>query len=324
MKIIKIALGSALAIILSDLLGLSYSTAAGIIMLLTIQDTKKETIRVSLKRLLAFCIATLLALIIFQLIGFHAVSFGIFLLFFVWICYTLQLQDAIAINSVLTTHYLLAGNFPFSLIVNEFLLLFIGAGIGTIFNLYMPNNLKHIRETQVILESDLKSILSRMSQYILKESKDDYSKDCIASLDSHIQTGMKHAYANMNNNLMQENKYFLDYMQMRKQQSQVLKNIYEKITALDHIPSQAKDIADFIDHIGKSLKETNNANGLLLECKALFQKFQESELPITRKEFEARAILYMLLKDFEYFLQIKQDFAYSLSEEDKRKYWSSN
>lgn len=324
MKIIKMAFGSALAIMLANLFGLEYSTAAGIITLLTIQDTKKETIRVSLKRLLAFCIATFLALIIFHLVGFHAVSFGIFLLFFVWICYRLQLQDAIAINAVLTTHYLLAENLPISLIGNEFLLLFIGAGIGTILNLYIPNNVKHIRHTQVVVEDDLRKILSRMSEYILIEFKEDCTKNCFSSLDLHIQTGTKHAYANMNNNLMQENKYFLDYMQMRKQQSQVLKNIYEKITALDQIPPQAKYIADFIDHIGKSLKETNNAKGLLLECNALFQTFQESELPVTRKEFESRAVLFMILKDFEYFLQIKQEFADSLSEEQKTKYWSSN
>ena len=43
LKMVKIAVGSAAAILLADLLGLNYSTSAGIITLLTIQDTSRET-----------------------------------------------------------------------------------------------------------------------------------------------------------------------------------------------------------------------------------------------------------------------------------------
>ncbi len=323
MKILKIAFGGALAIILANSLKLEYSTAAGIITLLTIQDTTKETIYISLKRVVAFCIATLLSFGLFNLIGYHAISFGLFLLIFVWICYTFQLQDAIAMNAVLATHYLVSYHMPLSLIGNEFLLLFIGAGIGTLLNLFMPDKVKHIRNTQSGLESDLRTVLSIMSENLLKESKEDYTGECFHALESHIEKGLKDAYDNMNNTLTGDTKYFIDYMQMRKQQCQILRNIYQKIKTLDYIPEQAKDIADFIDHIGISLEETNNAAALLLECKTLFQKFQSSDLPSTRQEFESRAVLYMLLKDFEYFLQIKQDFAASLSSEQKNTYWKT-
>ena len=323
MKIFKIAIGGALAIIFANLLKLEYSTAAGIITLLTIQDTTRETIYISLKRIVAFCIATLLSFGLFNLIGYHAISFGLFLLVFVWICYTFQLQDAIAMNAVLATHYLVSYHMPLSLIGNEFLLLFIGAGIGTLLNLFMPDKVKHIRNTQTVLESDLRTVLSIMSENLLKESKEDYTGECFHTLESHIEKGLKDAYDNMNNTLTRDTKYFIDYMQMRKQQCQVLRNIYQKIKTLDHVPEQAKDIADFIDHIGISLEETNNAAALLLECKTLFQKFQASDLPSTRQEFESRAVLYMLLKDFEYFLQIKQDFAASLSSEQKKNYWKT-
>lgn len=323
MKIFKIAFGAALAIIIANFLELEYSTAAGIITLLTIQDTTRETIYISLKRVAAFCIATLLSFCLFNLIGYHAISFGLFLLVFVWICYTFRLQDAIAMNAVLSTHYLVSYHMPLSLIGNEFLLLFIGAGIGTLLNLFMPDKVKHIRNTQAVLESDLREVLSRMSENLLKGSKENYTGECFQILESHIESGLKHAYDNMNNSLTGDTKYFIDYMQMRKQQCQVLRNIYQKIKTLDYVPEQAKDIADFIDHIGISLEETNNAAALLLECKTLFQKFQASDLPSTRQEFESRAVLYMLLKDFEYFLQIKQDFAASLSSEQKKDYWNT-
>lgn len=323
MKIFKIAFGGALAIILANLLKLEYSTAAGIITLLTIQDTTKETIDISLKRVAAFCIATLLSFGIFHLIGYHAVSFGLFLLVFVGICYKMRFQDAIAMNAVLATHYLVSYDMPLSLILNEFLLLVIGAGIGTLLNLFMPDKVKHIRDTQALLESDLRTVLSRMSENLLKESKEDYTGECFRSLESHIEIGLKDAYDNMNNTFTKDTKYFITYMQMRKQQCQVLRNTYQKIKTLDYIPEQANDIAAFINRIGTSLKETNNATVLLSECQTLFQKFQASDLPSTRQEFESRAILYMLLKDFEYFLQIKQDFAASLSSEQMKNYWKT-
>lgn len=54
LKLLKIAVGSAFSIFLADALGLNYGTSAGIITLLTIQDTSKETIAISVKRVFAF------------------------------------------------------------------------------------------------------------------------------------------------------------------------------------------------------------------------------------------------------------------------------
>ena len=67
LKLVKIAVGSAASIFLADMMGLSYSTAAGIITLLTIQDTSRETIAISVKRIFAFLLATF-----FFLYGFSA------------------------------------------------------------------------------------------------------------------------------------------------------------------------------------------------------------------------------------------------------------
>lgn len=55
LKLIKIAVGSVASIFLADVLGLGYSTAAGIITLLTIQDTSRETITISVKESALSC-----------------------------------------------------------------------------------------------------------------------------------------------------------------------------------------------------------------------------------------------------------------------------
>lgn len=322
LKLLKTAAGSAASIIIADLLGLSYSPSAGIMTLLTIQDTSKETIAISAKRTAAFFIATLLSFAVFCLFGYHAVAYGIFLLLFISICRFLHLQEAVSTNAVLVTHYLLEGHMKPSLIINEALLLFIGAGIGTLLNLYIPGKRKEIRETQCILEEDLKTVLFRMSEYILKEDKSDYTGSCFDKLSRHIEQGEKQAFAYMNNTFFQESKYFMEYMQMRRQQCMVLKDIYKKIVSIRAVPIQAKQISEFIRTVGSTFGESNNALELLTELDKLFADMKESPLPVSREEFENRAVLFLILKDFEYFLALKSEFANSLTEEQIRKYWT--
>ena len=67
LKILKIAVGSMLAMAAAQALGLRYSSSAGVITLLSIQDTKRETIRVTGRRFLAFLAAMVLGPVSFAL-----------------------------------------------------------------------------------------------------------------------------------------------------------------------------------------------------------------------------------------------------------------
>lgn len=320
-KLLKISVGSAASIFLAGIIGLESGTSAGIITLLTIQDTSKETIIISIKRVYAFLLATALSYAVFHLVGYHAVSYGIFLFLFIACCKPLHLSAAVSTNAVLVTHYLLAKDMPLTLIGNEALLLFIGAGIGTLFNLYMPGNVREIRITQQTLEEDLRTILFRMSEYIKKEDKSDYTGSCFDKLSADLSEGKKQAYAYMNNTFFQESKYFIEYMNMREQQCTVLRDIYKKVINIHKIPAQAEQISSFIYQIGTSFGESNNAKDLLENLSELLAQMKNSSLPVTREEFENRAVLYAILMDLDYFLQLKKEFADSLSKEQIKRYW---
>ena len=63
-KLIKYVTGSVAAVaavLLAAALQLQFAYAAGIITLLTIQDTKKETVRITAKRMIIFVIMTILS-----------------------------------------------------------------------------------------------------------------------------------------------------------------------------------------------------------------------------------------------------------------------
>lgn len=324
LKITKIALGSVTAILLANALGLHYSASAGIITLLTIQDTARETIAISIKRILAFLLAVILAYVIFHTVGYRVLSFGIFLFLFAACCKPLHLSNAVSSNAVLVTHFLAEADMSVSQIGNEALLLCIGAGIGTLLNLYMPGKAKEIRAMQRTLEDDMRKVLFRMSEYLLREDRSDYTGACFDKLFSDVSAGKKQAFAYMNNTFFQESEYFIDYMNMRGQQCAVLQEIYKKIISIRTVLSQTEQISAFIHEIGVSFAEYNNAARLLEKLSALLLRMKDSPLPVTREEFEDRALLYSILMDLEYFLQLKKDFADALTKEQVWKYWGKN
>lgn len=321
LKMIKIAVGSAAAILLADLLGLNYSTSAGIITLLTIQDTSRETITISAKRICAFLVATVLSYMVFHLLGYHVFSYGIFLFLFIAVCGPLRLGSAVSTNAVLATHYLLEQKMAPLQIGNEALLLLIGAGIGTLLNLYMPGKEKEIRLMQQRLEEDLRTVILRMSEYIGKEDRSDYTGSCFDKLQADIDAGKKQAFAYMNNTFFQESKYFIDYMNMREQQTVVLRDIYKKIVSMRTVLPQTEQVAELLRETAVTFGESNNARDLLASREEALRQMKDSELPATRQEFEDRAVLYGIMTDLEYFLQLKKEFADSLTKEQILIYW---
>ncbi len=321
MKAIKIAAGSTVAVIIANTLGLDYVMSAGIITLLSVQDTKKATVSIALKRVIAFIVAAILSYIIYRLFSYTPISFGVFLLVFTIICIKFKMQDALSMNAVLSTHYLLEQSTSFSLIGNEALLLFIGAGIGICMNLFIPNNEKQIRETQKTIEECLKSVLKYMVEMMKSENCSYKKLECMDYLEGYIVEGIEHAYLNMNNTLLQDSRYFIEYMEMREQQYYVLKEIYEKITTLTMVTDQSLEVSKFIQHISDTLSESHNTRILLVHEKELMQRFKGAPLPLTREEFENRAMLYVILMDFKIFLKTKKAFVDALTDNQKEKYW---
>lgn len=70
-----------------------------------------------------------------------------------------------------------------------------------------------------------------------------------------------------------------------------------------------------------SFGECNNARELLTKLTEVLRQMKDSPLPATREEFEDRAVLYGILMDLEYFLQLKKEFADALTQEQVRRYW---
>lgn len=134
----KIAFGCTLAIMMAERIGLLYASSAGIITLLTIQNTRRETLQLAWNRIQSFLVAITLAGLIHFFPGIHAVGFGIFLFLLVEISYYKNWQSSISINAVFGTHiFIMEQELSLSFLLNETGLLLIGAGIAVLLNLWM-------------------------------------------------------------------------------------------------------------------------------------------------------------------------------------------
>ena len=140
LHVLKIALGCLLAMAAAERLGLKYSASAGVIALLSIHDTRRQTVRMVEKRLAAFLVALATAPVSFALLGYRPIAIGAFLLLFTPVCISLGIQEGISVSTVLMTHFLTERSVSPGMIGNEALLLAVGTGVGLAMNLYIPGN----------------------------------------------------------------------------------------------------------------------------------------------------------------------------------------
>lgn len=321
LKAAKIGLGAAAAMLIATLAGLSYASSAGIITVLSIQNTKRETVFIILKRSCAFAIAMLIAFVCFSIFGYQIWAIGIFLCLFAAVCNLFSFQDAIAMDSVLITHFYAEQSMNLYWIRNEVLLLVIGAGIGMLMNLYIPGNEKEIRRNQRRIEEMMRDILGRMSEVLLQASKENYDGKCFSALEQKLKEGISKAADERDNSLITDTKYFMKYMEMRTEQTEVLKKIYENICLLDRIPSQTYVISEFFGKISRGFHEYNNVESLSKDLEIIREGMKEEPLPSNREEFENRALLYRILYELEDFLALKKRFVEGLQEKEIEKFW---
>nr|WP_317408003.1 aromatic acid exporter family protein [Fournierella massiliensis] len=323
LRVAKFALGGLLASLLASLFGLSYSTSAGVIAILSIQTTRKQTFALVARRFAAFFAAMLLAFGCFSLLGYHLAAFGLFLLLFAAFCQWFGLQEALVMNTVLVLHLYAERTISLFWLRNELLLLLTGAGVGILVNLYMPGAAKAIRRNQAQVEQAFRDILQRMADRLLTRSKQDYSDSCFAPLEQQLEGLALRARENQGNALLSDQWYFVSYVTMRQHQLTVLRRIYDNIHRLDQVPEQALSIAALLEDISRSFHEHNNAAALLEQLHSMQTAMRDEPLPQSRAEFENRALLYRILYDLEDFLQLKANFSAALTDQERSRFWSN-
>ncbi len=304
----KISAGCAAAIVISTLLGVKYSATAGLITVLSIQNTKKETAEIAVKRLLSFITAIITSFISFRFLGYTTTAFAVYLFVFILICGLFRAQSAIVPVSVLIAHILSEKHFDLQIVINEFLLLFIGAGTGFLLNLYLHRDTKKMTEYRAAVDDEIKAIIGRMADRVLVSDKSDYTGDCFRRLDGYMKSARDLAVLNRQNSLINNDNYDLLYLDMRQKQCTILYEMYKSVKEMDSTPEQAHIISELLKKIKDEYHEYNNVSRLLEETNKVITEMKDQKMPESREEFENRASLYNLMIRTREFLTIKKMF----------------
>ena len=252
-KVLKLSLGSILAIIIASFFKLQYSTVAGVITLLVVKDTKKETLKGAFGKLFGFVLCTVYSYICFNLLGYNLFAFSLYILIIIGTCFVLNIRYVIAMCVVISSHYLLQSSMSIYWILNETGLFIIGAGIGIIINMYMPSNFHKIYLGQQKLQEQVSLILMDIADIISNPDKNLSFQDNLDELNKLIKNSTKDAYENINNNLLSDTKYFLEHMEIIKSQRDILNNLYTLVSQLNYVPSQGYIVSEMlkcIDYLG--------------------------------------------------------------------------
>lgn len=322
-RTLKTAVGAAIAIIIAEYIGLSYAAAAGVITILSVQSTKRKSIEIALRRLGSTTLALLVAVLVFLLMGYSAISFGVYLFIFIPIAAAFRLNDGIVPSTVLVTHLLVEESVALSWILNEYGILIVGAGIALLFNIYMPSVEKDIQETQRDVERLFKKILGSFSEDILSQSVNIEEEKVFQELDDALTSGFELAHRLSSNYLSESFQYYVRYMEMRIKQYEILKQMREVLGRVDSYYEQNRLVASLTELVAHQYNELNTARELIDDLNGYMEIFRNQDLPKTREEFENRASLYQYVRDLQTLLEIKRQFADSLSDYDRETFWKS-
>lgn len=305
---LKISVAAIFAILVAQALHLEFAVSAGIVAILSVQPTKKETLKTALSRFLAFAVALVISGVLFNLLGFTVPVFFIYLVLFILICQWRGWLSSMAMDSVLISHFISLGNTGISEIKNEVLLFIVGVGFGILVNLFLRKKTDYIEELKNQTDEKIKLVLHRMSLRILNPDFADYDGTCFNSLNESLFIAKKQAEENFNNQFSSRDTYDTRYLLMREKQTKVLHEMFKCVREIKTVPDTAPMVAAFLEKVSVEYHKDNDVQTLLCELLQIRQKMKNVPLPQNRAEFEDRVNLFTLLERLQEFLSLKRDF----------------
>ena len=307
LKIAKVIVSAFVALLVAQALNLTTPSAAAIIAILSVMDTKKVSLAATGQRLAAAVLALVIGMGIFAIFGFDVISFGLYLLCYIPLAYLVKVDIGVAPSTVLVIHLWTQQQLTFELFVNELLLVTIGAGVAILLNWYMPSYRQEIERVREEIEDKMREVLLKMSGFLtIGNGKND--GEVLQLLKEKLSEAREYVRLEAENPLTKEVTYDYQYFEMRRDQSKLLEIMATNLNEFRWDGEEMAILSEMFKQTAQQLAEQNTASQLIDEIEDLLEQFRERPLPQTRREFEKRAQLYQLLRDLKRFVQLKVDF----------------
>lgn len=314
---VKLICAALLSICIAQLLQLEFVASAGVISLLTIMPTKKETVKTAGIRFLAFAVALMIAFGCYSLVGYNIWAFVVFLAVYIPVCQLCKWSYALTICSMIISHFLILGDMRYEHVLNEILIFSIGVGIGVIANLHLRKDVHYIEQLKDETDAEMKSILAGMAEHILDAENTDYNGELLHQLRKSIRRAKNVADRNYNNQFGTTDIYDIEYIRMRDKQCMVIHEMYKNVRHMNTTPSTAHLISDFLKYMSETYHKDNDGKLTMEKFKEMDKEMKSRPLPVERKEFEDRAMLFNLMRKIEEFVTLKIEFSEKFANKEK-------
>ncbi|MBR2758726.1 MAG: aromatic acid exporter family protein [Exiguobacterium sp.] len=314
-RTLKTAVAAGIAMLISETIHLDYFVFAAIIAILSIQETRKKSIRASYERVMASLLAIGMGAAMFTLLGYSPVTLTLYFVIFIPLVQQLKLQDGLITSVVILTHLYTEAQFTLELFINELLLIAIGVGVGLVVNMYMPTLDREIERIKENIDRSLAVLFYDVAACVETGVYNNHSMMLIKTRD-YLKEGKDLALRRMGNSIGKRNED-MDYLyfRMRERQYDILKRVADNAREITMVVNEAKPVAAFLRRVGDHVNEQADASVFLQELEEMIEHYRKNvPLPTTREEFEVRSSLLNILSDIKRYLILKERYILLLKE----------
>ncbi|MGN7456390.1 aromatic acid exporter family protein [Paenibacillus pasadenensis] len=300
-RTLKTAVGVSLSVLTAQQLGLLNFASAGILTLLCIQKTRRQSFNAIWERLLACLVGIAVSGLAFELAGYYALLFVPIYLVLIPLCVGLRCTGGIASSSVIMMHVYIHGDLTLSFIGNELALIAIGLGLSLVVNLYMPGIERQVMTLRRRIEDNIERILRELAIY-LKDGSSLWDGRELLELDKLLEQARALGVQATENDFSGRRSLFYTYYETRRRQADILKTMMPLVSQVDARLEQGRRIGEFLDDLADHWNTIPGGRDYHERLRSIRDYHKELPLPETREEFETRASLYGMANELERFI----------------------
>jgi uncharacterized membrane protein YgaE (UPF0421/DUF939 family) len=304
-RIAKTALAVVLSIYLAGFLRLDTYTFAGVIAILTLQATRRESLHAAGKLSLAAAVTLALGSCLFYILGFHVYVVGFILLLSIPLLVKMGAERGIVLSSVVSLHLFDAQEISWSVIGNEMMILFSGMVVSLLINMaYMPPRKKKLQEIRGQLAEECASLFEHLANHLEQEGYVWDGKE-ILTISTLIEQGKKEALVDVENAITRDEMESYQFFEEKEKQFETIKRMLSVLSHVQKVIVQGQMLADMLRKIAGRIERGEQAQmGMMYdEIRVLRAEYECMPLPTTREEFEIRAALLQILNELENYIQ---------------------
>ncbi|MCH3972355.1 MAG: aromatic acid exporter family protein [Oscillospiraceae bacterium] len=318
----RLFIGVTVSILIATLLGVKFAASTGIIALLGIETTNRDTLMTAARRLISFGYTVLIALLADRLFGIGAGPFAFTAFVVIMLSMLLGWRSTISINIVIAVHLFIQQQpFTGALLLNETKRILIGMIVAFAVNRWLPNREQDFLQERSQLEEELKHLFELFADRLEGLSCTESGDALLDSLSDHIKLGSRHAIVYANNNLASHAGYYMDYMNLRETEYALLREIWQDLQKFRMPSAVSRQLAACMRGLASSVHIEHPLDTCLENLQQVKQALEQSPLPKSTEEFLDLTILLSVYTQLQEITDEKQKFVAGLTEKQQQRYW---